>query len=431
MTVISRFDEGLSLVAYYNAAGDSIVTTGGEVDDNTGGLEVISVTCGYDIGPPAVRKSTEPGSEIRINRGSEQINVCDTFFDDGTGGLQGLTAPIAQSGPGTVVILEERIATNNGSYSFWSGSGTDIALGITRNGAEYSIGSSRGGSGSLEPILVNTPTVVILRTDGTPENTEFRTDAVGSIWRPLGRTGTLDPVTDIYFGNSSGQAPMRGKQAIMCVYDEALSDVDVDNVIELMHYWRDNNMAPPADTAPSVDSITPPSLTVTAPEGFSFSGSVSGVPEPTLQWSKDGSGDIVGETGSIYAKATSEAADAGTYRLTASSDGFPDSSLTAELTVTIIELETSTSFGPVTCNDSSAVLTWQRRPIGSTDPDDWEDALVKLSGAALEPGLDDGTTQLNIMSGIVADTGEISCLATTSYAQKRTTVQTLTVVAAE
>jgi len=63
----------------------------------------------------------------------------------------------------------------------------------------------------------------------------------------------------------------------------------------------------------------PESVAVLESESFSFSASVTGTPDPTLQWQKDGV-DIIGATSSTYTVSAAVSTDAGIYTLIATNN---------------------------------------------------------------------------------------------------------------
>ena len=238
--------------------------------------------------------------------------------------------------------------------------------------------------------------------------------------------------------------------SIVALYNHALTTQERLDLYTLMASWRDNGESPDLQP-PTITQEPAPNTPVVEPAALDFTAAAAGNPTPDLVWelSDDGStgwGPISGlnstieagsdTTGTLTVSFSDSRDDQKFVRMVATNTNGRAESAAAQININATVYPTSTHFGPVTCNDASAVLTWQWRADGNGT---WTDiAPGVLSNYRIETGpggpsvpeLADGETKLWIDAGIVADSGQISCNAVTGYnaGGKRTNIQVLNVV---
>jgi hypothetical protein len=133
-------------------------------------------------------------------------------------------------------------------------------------------------------------------------------------------------------------------------------------------------------TAPNV-SVAPLSQTKSEGESFTFTATVSGDPVPTLQWYKEGVGEIAGATEEIYSVPSASMSDAGMYYCVASNEAGTAESNHAQLDVSlacpVIESPpadqnlaegASAQFGVTASGSEQINYQWEKLPSGGA----WE-----------------------------------------------------------
>ena len=420
------------MLCYFNAAGDSVVTAPGGI--------VSSVTDGYGGALTAVPRD---GTEHIYHDGTTGINNCPAFYDDGTGGAQGLVIDVTPAydevaGGLTIVMLEQRNQKNNGQNSFETSGAGGRSMRVRRNGEDYSFNVTDKSITTSSPIEPNAGIVIVARHIGTTDSAQFKTDRETSSWESVVGGAALQTALNkiVLFNEDGANDALRGRIAIFCAYKGTLDDTQVGEVIDLMHHWQNEGSAP-TPSLPEVTSITPSTQTVQAPAGFTLTASVTGDPAPTLQWSTNASGsyqDIPGATSSNYtADSTApDGSDTGTYKLIATNASGPGENA-ATVTVTPQgQPDTSATFGPVATVDKSATLQWLWSTAEAGQPWNDIDGATPLP-ATIQWSLSDGVqkgNQLNIDSATAVQVVYLRCKATTSYEPGGifSSINTLTIV---
>ena len=112
-------------------------------------------------------------------------------------------------------------------------------------------------------------------------------------------------------------------------------------------------------------TLQPASLSVVEGESINLVGYATGVPQPSLQWKKDGQ-DLVGQTSTVFSITSAKLSDAGNYSLVASNQEGMALSQVAVVTVQPIESggpDNGTGTGNSTFNPKITSFNWSPNPI--------------------------------------------------------------------
>jgi hypothetical protein len=182
------------------------------------------------------------------------------------------------------------------------------------------------------------------------------------------------------------------------------------------------NVSGAANTAPAI-TTQPVSQTVTAGAGVTFTGAASGSPTPTYQWNFNGAA-IGGATSASYTIGSAQAANAGSYTVTATNSAGTATSSAATLTVNAAATAPAITTQPVSQTvTAGAGVTFAGAASGSPTPTyQWNFNGAAIGGAT--------SASYTIGSAQAANAGSYTVTATNSAGTATSSAATLTVNAA-
>ena len=427
------FDEIPGLLAAWNAGDPGTVTAPGGIVTSIAAQEGAGTLTKPASANDLIYTGTAMiGSLAAIDTtDASNIQAC-LEYDAGADGI-GATDPY------TVFVAEQRYDTS-GAASYVCRRTADAAneTRVRRASLNYELLCNTDIVKASE-ITANIPIVMCVQTDQQSAGLlRVNGDQTSIIIDP---GNTNDCQYHRFMSESPTAAGMRGRMALMVIYNRILTAEEIVEAEDLCWSWV-NTGGPPSVNKPTI--TTPDDLSIREPHGGSYTVATTGaVDQIQWEWDQGGTGSFVdaialsgvavsaGPTLTTLTLDSSLESETGVIKAIAQNAVDGDAESTALLTVAAQITDTSAVFGPAIINDQSATLTWQckRDGIGIPADDDWVPAVGNIAGAREETTA--VTTFLHIDQGIVADTGQIRCLATTPYdpAGKPTAVQRLEVVA--